>query len=281
MSTARIGKKKPTSVEFKAGKATLADKRITADDRKGTLKMAIEFFSVPGELEFKKVEQCKDGRMYYLYFSSSDKKEFYWLQEPNPEGDVKIEETIKSIASSTDDEPTPIQPTPAPIQTPAPVTPAPVITQPAPVKAAATTSASNYPSTPSTSTSSPQVNMDLFKDFLSNYQPAGSILTPAGLAPILRDEEIRKQLEEYLPEGSRSSHDVQELLHTPQFAQAVDQLNHAVFDGHGGDIVAQLGFEPSMASLRGIEGFLTSIQDGVDKKKKSDAVQKTNTSDQQ
>ncbi|GAM22743.1 hypothetical protein SAMD00019534_059180 [Acytostelium subglobosum LB1] len=89
---------------------------MVSDPRKGKLKFSIndelivvqwfvrdqaepedEFFLVPGELEFKKIKQCVDGRMYYLNFSTSDKKEFYWLQEENPDDDAKIEDAIRAI----------------------------------------------------------------------------------------------------------------------------------------------------------------------------------------
>lgn len=41
----------------------------------------------PDDCEFKKVEQCKDGRVFLLKFKSSNRKLFFWLQEPNAEKD--------------------------------------------------------------------------------------------------------------------------------------------------------------------------------------------------
>lgn len=41
----------------------------------------------PDDCEFKKVEQCKDGRVFLLRFKSSNRKLFFWLQEPTNEKD--------------------------------------------------------------------------------------------------------------------------------------------------------------------------------------------------
>lgn len=41
----------------------------------------------PDDCEFKKVDECKDGRVFLLRFKSSNRKLFFWLQEPNNEKD--------------------------------------------------------------------------------------------------------------------------------------------------------------------------------------------------
>lgn len=41
----------------------------------------------PDDCEFKKVDQCKDGRVYMLKFKSSNRKLFFWVQEPTNEKD--------------------------------------------------------------------------------------------------------------------------------------------------------------------------------------------------
>lgn len=41
----------------------------------------------PDDCEFKKVDQCKDGRVFLLKFKSSNRKLFFWLQEPNTDKD--------------------------------------------------------------------------------------------------------------------------------------------------------------------------------------------------
>ncbi|GAM20090.1 hypothetical protein SAMD00019534_032650, partial [Acytostelium subglobosum LB1] len=278
----------PQPVELKAGKAKLENKMLVSDTRKGTLKFSIqdelilvqwfirgeknaedEYYIVPGELVFKKITACKDGRMYYLYLNTSDTKEFFWFQEENPDDDVKIEKSIDLIVKYNPDEitePTPATPTPVTTTT----TTTPATTQP--------TSSQSRPS--GTSSTNPQAGMSEFYNFLSNYKPAAKskltllgVLSPENLAPLMKNEEIQKELAEYLPESNRSSSDIMHLLHTPQFAQAIEQLNYAIHEGHGSDIVAQLGCEPSMAALSGVEGFLNCLQEGVDKQKKAKDTQ--------
>lgn len=41
----------------------------------------------PDDCEFKRVEQCKDGRVFLLKFKSSNRKLFFWLQEPSTDKD--------------------------------------------------------------------------------------------------------------------------------------------------------------------------------------------------
>ncbi|EGG21217.1 adhesion regulating molecule family protein [Cavenderia fasciculata] len=291
-------KKKIDSIEFKAGKAQLENKQITSHGEKGSLKFELadelivvtwtsreekggsedqQFYSVPGELEFIKVKSCADGRMYYLKFTSSDQKEFFWLQESDPADDTKLEETIKQIISGEDEEVPTTATTATTTATTTTSTASTIPSTPAPT----TSKSAGYPSTPSTVTSSSKtsststaatstpsnnVNFDLFKDILSTMKPTArislsTILAPENLSKIL-SEDNAKELMEFLPEGGRTKSDLLQTPHTPQFSQAVDQLNHAIAEGHGLEIVQQLGFEPTPSSMRGVEGFLTSIQDG-------------------
>lgn len=41
----------------------------------------------PDDCEFKRVDQCKDGRVFLLKFKSSNRKLFFWLQEPGTDKD--------------------------------------------------------------------------------------------------------------------------------------------------------------------------------------------------
>lgn len=41
----------------------------------------------PDDCEFKRVDQCKTGRVYLLKFKSSQRKLFFWMQEPETEKD--------------------------------------------------------------------------------------------------------------------------------------------------------------------------------------------------
>jgi 26S proteasome regulatory subunit N13 len=41
----------------------------------------------PDDCEFKRVDQCKDGRVFILKFKSSNRKLFFWLQEASSDKD--------------------------------------------------------------------------------------------------------------------------------------------------------------------------------------------------
>merc|ERR1719353_1192958 len=42
----------------------------------------------------EKIEKCKDGRVYLLRFTSSEKKLFFWMQEPKAEKDAELVKTF-------------------------------------------------------------------------------------------------------------------------------------------------------------------------------------------
>ncbi|KAF2074364.1 hypothetical protein CYY_004340 [Polysphondylium violaceum] len=283
----------PADIEFKAGRAALKDKTVTSDARKGYLKFGItperlicvqwrprdssayedEYYFAPGDLKFVKVPACKTGRMYYLYFSDSNQREFFWSQEPNQANDANIEKAIKAIETYVpDDEDEPME-----TET----------QEPTPQKAAPPTATTTQPLTPVTPTTptnnntnttsqTPMANMDLFKQIFSNFQPKAQqipmtrILTGEGLTNFLKEnEDIRKELAQHLPEEIGSDpFKIAELVRSAQFLNTMDMLDHAIHEGHSADIISQLGFEPALNSNLGAEGFLQNIQDGVNKKKK-------------
>ncbi|XP_025410453.1 proteasomal ubiquitin receptor ADRM1 homolog [Sipha flava] len=94
-------------VEFKAGKMSMRGKMVYPDKRKGLLYIhqsddsLIHFcwkdrssgvveddlIIFPDDCEFKFVPQCNTGRVYVLKFKSSNKKSFFWLQEPKTDKD--------------------------------------------------------------------------------------------------------------------------------------------------------------------------------------------------
>lgn len=94
-------------VEFRAGRMNMVGKMVHSDTRKGLVYMyqaedgLIHFcwkdrttgnveddlIIFPEDCEFKKVEQCKTGRVFLLKFKSSSRKLFFWLQEPKTEKD--------------------------------------------------------------------------------------------------------------------------------------------------------------------------------------------------
>jgi len=112
-------------VEFRAGRMNMVGKMVHPDSRKGLLYLyqtddqLIHFcwkdrtsgtieddlIIFPDDCEFKKVEQCKTGRVYLLRFKSSNRKLFFWLQEPKQDKDDewcrRINEVMNNPPSSS------------------------------------------------------------------------------------------------------------------------------------------------------------------------------------
>lgn len=54
----------------------------------------------PDDFEFKKVEQCKTGRVYVLIFKSSTRRMFFWMQEPNTEKDEDFCRRVNDVMNN-------------------------------------------------------------------------------------------------------------------------------------------------------------------------------------
>ena len=94
-------------VEFRAGRMQKNGNMVHAIEKKGTVYLnqsddgLIHFcwrdrgtgqteedlIIFPDDAEFKRVDACKDGRVFVLKFKSSSRRLFYWMQEPSDEKD--------------------------------------------------------------------------------------------------------------------------------------------------------------------------------------------------
>lgn len=54
----------------------------------------------PDDCEFKKVDQCKDGRVFLLKFKSSNRKLFFWLQEPTTDKDEEYCRKVNELLNN-------------------------------------------------------------------------------------------------------------------------------------------------------------------------------------
>lgn len=91
-------------------------------------------------------------------------------------------------------------------------------------------------------------------------------MTPELVGPLLRDENIRGRLLEYLPEEHRETQDLQELVRTPQFRSQLESFSQALQSGEMD--MAQFGLKQS--GVADLENFLKAIQSEVDDSKKED-----------
>ncbi|KAE9455934.1 hypothetical protein C3L33_12146, partial [Rhododendron williamsianum] len=76
-------------MEFRAGRMIMEGKRVVPDPHKGLVRMGRDQIVFPEEAVFEKVTQAS-GRVYILKFNTDDRKFFFWMQEPNPEGDSQL-----------------------------------------------------------------------------------------------------------------------------------------------------------------------------------------------
>ncbi|XP_055902286.1 proteasomal ubiquitin receptor ADRM1 homolog [Eupeodes corollae] len=94
-------------VEFRAGRMNMVGKMVHPDVRKGLVylnqsedglmhfcwkdrvsgKVEDDLIVFPDDFEFKRVEQCKTGRVYVLKFKTSSRRMFFWMQEPKTDKD--------------------------------------------------------------------------------------------------------------------------------------------------------------------------------------------------
>lgn len=107
-------------VEFRAGRMTMVGKMVHPDTRKGLLyvyqaedglihfcwknrttnKVEDDLIIFPDDCEFKRVEQCKTGRVYLLKFKSTSQRLFFWMQEPKVDKDEEWCRRINDVMNN-------------------------------------------------------------------------------------------------------------------------------------------------------------------------------------
>jgi len=113
-------------VEFRAGKMTFntTSKMVSPDKRKGMLSVLQaddqlmhlqwkdrgtgtvedDLIIFPDDVEFKAVPACTTGRVFVLKFKTSNKRMFFWMQEPKADKD---EELCKKVNENLNNPPAP------------------------------------------------------------------------------------------------------------------------------------------------------------------------------
>ncbi|TVT99032.1 hypothetical protein EJB05_55662, partial [Eragrostis curvula] len=253
--------------EFRAGKMSLQGTRVVPDTRKGLVRIGRDQIIFPDEAVFEKVSESS-GRVYILKFKHDDRKFFFWMQEPNADGDsqicIQVNAYINRPLDGEADLPVPIE-----------------------AEMSEDTADDDISSRAGnlvdqsmtadlagevTSAAGP-VRLEELQRILSAIQPSGAAADPdagLGLGDILKPELVLplietlpiEQLTSHLPEGSWTPGDILELLQSPPLRQQVDAFTHVLRTGQID--LAQFGVDPSKYKFT-VASFLEALEDSVAK----------------
>lgn len=240
------------SIEFLAGKMTFdpTSKKVSADPAKGKILVyhtldgethfqwrnltsgadEIDLYVFPQDAVFEKVVKNK-SRVYLLRFDSNDDKFFFWMQDSKVENDEKNCQTVNEIINFLDEEDNQEEGRIEEEEQKAPVP------------------------------QSNQNQQDLLLKFTNQLQEAfkrigqqkaekdtpslSEVLKSEYLNEIANDKEFQETLIPLLPEGRQTVEELRETLKSPQFLQALDNLDHALNSESGDSVLASLNLDPS------------------------------------
>ncbi|XP_058209346.1 26S proteasome regulatory subunit RPN13 isoform X2 [Rhododendron vialii] len=276
-------------MEFRAGRMIMEGKRVVPDPHKGLVRMGrgeeglVHFqwldrtrnvveddqIVFPEEAVFEKVTQAS-GRVYILKFNTDDRKFFFWMQEPNPEGDSQlcdlvnfyINRPLEFLGEEEPDASVPLQSSED------------IADDDISSRAGNLVGSSMGTEVTSDVTSSGPVKLADLQRILSNIGPAGEvedpdagfglgdILKPDWIFPLLENIPLEERLVSYLPEGQWTSEELIDLLQSPPFRQQVDSFTYVLRTGQID--LTQFGIDPSKYKFT-VLSFLEALEDSVPK----------------
>jgi len=256
----------------------------------------------PGEATWKRVKQCTTGRVYILEFKGQDRRLFFWMQEPSEEKDEEYTSKVNQylnnppapeagaggggghgfgdidqnqlLAMMGGAPPTRRAP---PSTAGAQPTAAPSTAGGAGAGGAAGAGAgagAGAAGAAPRAVPSGQISNEQLQNILSGLgveagsaqsQPDASLPTlmnAEDILPLLNDPQVQERLLPLLPEGTRSREELQELLRSPQFQQAVSQFNSALQSGQLNQLMPLLGLPATGGGGQGgVDGLLRAVQE--------------------
>lgn len=262
-----------------------------------------EYILFDDDATFDKLKQAPAGaRVYSLRFASTGKRAMFYLLRRqdaaaddllcervrqvirNPRGALEAVRTRNAVFElSGDDLMEDDNDNPVPVdEDPVDETPQPVAARPQQSSATNTTT----PATASSSGGATNANAAAaMQSILSNLFASGALSgrEPLGLNEVLTADIVGSQiadaelapllaeLQELMPAGSGSSpNDIVDLLRSPQFQQAVSQLDQALSGGELASLILQVGLPmPSDAQLASNEPIKVFLRAFIDKYKRT------------
>jgi len=219
----------------------------------------------PDEAVFEKVTESS-GRVYILKFKHDSRKFFFWMQEPNANGDAQTCMQVNAYINRPLDAEADLR---VPIE----------------AEMSEDTADDDISSRAGNLVESMTADLDgevtsaagpvLLEDLqriLSAIQPSGAassdpdaglglgdILKPDLVLPLIENLPI-EQLASHLPEGSWTPADIIELLQSPPLRQQLDAFTHVLRTGQID--LAQFGVDPSKYKFT-VASFLEALEDSV------------------
>jgi len=107
-------------VEFRAGKMNMTGSTVSPDKRKGLIYVhqaedslmhfcwkdrgsgvvEDDLIIFPDDVEYKRVTQCTTGRAFLLKFKSSNRRMFFWMQEPKSDKDEDLCKRVNDVLNN-------------------------------------------------------------------------------------------------------------------------------------------------------------------------------------
>jgi len=237
-------------VEFRAGRMEWDGRIVTPDKRKGKVVLLtaedeqlmhfqwhdrekneiVVDLIVINDAYLERIEKCTTGRVYLLRFTSSDKKLFFWLQEPKDDGDADLVKKFnEAIGAKLPEKGS------------------------SPPGAGAAAGEAAVASGAAAQAVDPRLRAVL-SQFLQSQGtqgaravpvPLGAVLTSEVLQDLITDADAAAALQALLPEGQRTPEDLADTIASPQLQQSMHSLTQAVHSDQLPVLFASLGLDQS------------------------------------
>lgn len=243
-------------MEFKCGRMDWDGRMVTADKRKGKIVLftsedeqlthfqwhdrgsnqMVTDLIVINDAYFERVAKCTTGRVYILRFTSSDKKLFFWMQEPKEDGDKDLIKKFNEAVGAKIPEKS---------------------TGGAGAAAGAGGAAGAAAAAAAGGNLDPQLQAALAQILESHGGGAGAgaarapplpmnaVLTPDLMQSLMEDETAVAELMQHVPEGHRDRDGLRSALGSPQLQQSLRTLTQAVHSDQLPLLFSSLNLDPS------------------------------------